>query len=387
LEGEEAIVNSKEKYQKLLVGPIERFDQMNDMFRRARYDPEWIERAQAFYGPSQVQDKAGYTHEDQALQNASWYVERYFAMGIRGSNHQGLYAWEYPDPERDRMPPDLKIDASDPAEASRKVKKAARFFGASLVGICELDRRWVYSHVSNDLTREHTPMEIPEEYRYAIAMTIEMDYPLIRTSPTGGAAAATGLGYSKMAFVAGLLAQFIRGLGYKAIPSGNDTALSIPIAIEAGLGELGRNGLLITEKFGPRVRLCKIFTDLPLVPDEPRFFGVDDFCRQCMKCAKDCPSRAISFGEKTTEVPTLSNNPGVLKWPINAEQCYKYWIANRLDCANCIRVCNFNKEPGWLHDLVRVFIKNAPWLNPLFVWLDDVFGYGKQLDPATIWDG
>jgi reductive dehalogenase len=307
-------------------------------------------------------------------------------MGIRGSNHEGLYAWESPDPEGTGLPPGLKIDASDPAEVSRKVKRAARFFGASLVGICELDRRWVYSHVSNDLTREHLPMEIPEEYRYAIAMAIEMDYRLVQTSPTGGAAAATGLGYSKMAFVAGLLAQFIRGLGYKAIPCGNDTALSIPIAVEAGLGELGRNGLLITESFGPRVRLCKIFTDLPLVPDEPHFFGVEDFCRRCMKCAQDCPSRAISFGEKTTQVPTVSNNPGVLKWPIDAEQCYKYWLANGLDCANCIRVCPFNKGEGWLHDLARAAIKNAPWLNPLFVWLDDVLGYGKQLDPATIWE-
>lgn len=386
LTGEEDIVHDKEKYQKLLVGPIERFDQMNDMFRRARYDPEWIERAKPFYGPAQVQDKAGYTQEDYALQDGSWYVEHFFAMGIRGSNHQGLYAWESLDPEGTCLPPDLKIDASDPAEVTRKVKRAARFFGASLVGICELDRRWVYSHVSNDLTREHTPMEIPEEYRYAIAMAIEMDYRLIQTSPTGGAAGATGLGYSKMAFVAGLLAQFIRGLGYKAIPCGNDTALSIPIAIEAGLGELGRNGLLITEKFGPRVRLCKVFTDLPLVPDEPRFFGVDDFCRQCMRCAEDCPSQAISFGEKTTEVPNRSNNPGVLKWPVNVEQCFKYWIANRLDCANCIRVCPFNKEEGWLHDLARGAIKNASWLNPLFVWLDDVLGYGQQLDPATIWD-
>ncbi len=380
-------MNDKEKYQRLLVGPIERFDQRNDMFRRTRYDPRWIERAETFYGPIQVQDKPGYTPEDYAIGDASWYVEDFFAMGCLGSNHQGLYAWECPDPESAHMPPDLKIDASDPAEVSRKIKRAARFFGASLVGICELDRRWLYSFVSNDITGEHTPLEIPEEYRYAIAMAIEMDHTLMQTSPTGGAAAATGLGYSRMAFVAGLLARFIRNLGYQAIPCGNDTALSIPIAIEAGLGELGRNGLLITEKFGPRVRLCKVFTDLPLVPDEPRFFGVEDFCRNCMKCAKDCPSQAISFGEKTTEVPTMSNNPGVLKWPINAEQCFKYWVANRLDCANCIRVCPFNKEEGWLHDLVRVGVKHASWLNRLFVWLDDVLGYGKQLDPATIWDG
>ncbi len=379
-------MNDREKYQKLLVGPIERFDQRNDMFRRSRYDPEWIERAEPFYGTFQVRDKAGYSHEHYALSNASWYVENTCAMGCAGSNHPGLYTWEHPDPENSQMPPGLKIDTSDPVEVSRKIKRAACFLGASLVGVCELDRRWFYSYVSNDVTREQFPLEIPDDYRYAIAIAIEMDYAFMQTSPTGGAAAATGLGYSKMAFVAGLLAQFIRNLGYKAIPCGNDTALSVPVAIEAGLGELGRNGLLITEKFGPRVRLCKVFTDLPLMPDEPHFFGVDEFCRTCMKCATDCPSRAISFEEKTTEALNISNNPGVLKWPVNAEQCFKYWISNRLDCANCIRVCPYNQPAGWHHDMVRGFIKNVPLLNPLFVWFDDVLGYGEQLDPATIWD-
>jgi epoxyqueuosine reductase len=378
-------VKDKERYQQLLIGPIKRFDQRNDMFRRSRYDPEWIERAGTFYGPAQVRDKAGYTQEDYALRDAAWYVEDFFAMGTLGSGHTGLYAWENLDPEGTGTPPDLKIDASDPAEVASRVKRAARLFGASLVGICELDRQWLYSHVSNDLTGEYTPLEIPEAYRYAIAMAIEMNYGLIQTTPTAGASAATGLGYSKMAFVAGLLAQFIRKLGYKAIPCGNDTALSIPIAIEAGLGELGRNGLLITEKFGPRVRLCKVFTDLPIVPDEPHFFGVTEFCRSCMKCAEHCPSRAISFEERTTEAPTVSSNPGVLKWPINPEQCLKFWVANHTDCANCIRVCPYNQQEGWHHDLVRATIKNGPWLSPLFLWLADVLGYGKQLDPVTIW--
>ena len=379
-------MNNKERYRELLVGPIERFDQHNDMFRRSRYDPEWVERASAFYGPAQVRDKAGYTQEYYALQNAAWYVEDFFAMGTLGSNHRGLYAWESLNPEGTGIPAGLRIDTSDPATLSRKIKKAARFFGASLVGICDLDRRWVYSRVSNDVTGEHLPMEVPEKYRYAIAIAIEMDYAFLKTTPAGGGAAATGLGYSKMAFVAGLLAQFIRGLGYEAIPCGNDTALSIPIAIEAGMGELGRNGLLITEKFGPRVRLCKVFTDLPLAPDEPRFFGVEEFCRTCMKCAALCPSRAISFDERTTEAPTISNNPGVLKWPINPEQCFKFWVSNRTDCATCIRVCPFNQEKGWHHDLVRAAIKNVPALNPLFLRIDGILGYGRQSDPATIWE-
>ena len=380
-------MGAQEEYQKLLVGPIERFDQRNEMFRRARYDPEWIERAHPFYGADPVRDKPGYTRGYHALTDASWYVEDRFAMGQRGSNLEGLYAWASLDPETADLSHPAQVDTSTPAQVSREVKKVARFFGASQVGICELDERWLYSDVSNDVTGEHMPLDIPDGYRYAIAIAVEMDYSFIQTSPTCGASAATGLGYSKMAFVAGLLAQFIRALGYKAIPCGNDTALSIPIAIEAGLGELGRNGLLITEKYGPRVRLCKVFTDMPLIPDKPYFFGVDAFCRECMMCAQDCPSKAISFAEKTTEAPNRSNNPGVLKWPVNAEQCFKYWIANRTDCANCIRVCPFNTEEGWHHDLVRVFIRDVPQINPLFVWLSGVLGYDKQLDPETIWEG
>jgi epoxyqueuosine reductase len=380
------MTSEKKKYQELLVGPIHRFDQRNDMFRRAKYEPEWIEHAKALDGPGRVQDKPGYTQEYFALTDASWYLEHHFARGNSGSNHKGLYSWTSLDPEQVNVCHGAEIDTSDPAMTSKMIKGAARFFGASLVGICKLDERWLYSRVSNDLTGEHTSLQIPGEYRYAIAMAIEMDYSFMRTSPTAGAAAATGLGYSKMAFVAGLLAQFIRGLGYKAIPCGNDTALSIPIAVEAGLGELGRNGLLITDEFGPRVRLCKVFTNLSLIPDQPRFLGVDDFCRTCMTCANDCPSRAISFEEKTTKPLNVSNNPGVLKWPVNAEQCYKYWIANRRDCANCIRVCPFNKTQGWQHDLVRRFIKNVPQINPIIIWLDRILGYDKQLAPEMAWE-
>ncbi len=77
-----------------------------------------------------------------------------------------------------------------------------------------------------------------------------MDYEVVRSSPSQIGATAGGIGYSKMAFTAGLRAQFIRNLGYKAISSGNDTACSVPIAIDAGLGELSRMGFLITPEFG-----------------------------------------------------------------------------------------------------------------------------------------
>jgi hypothetical protein len=88
------MANSRDRYEKLLVGTIDRFDQRQDMFRRSRYDPEWVERSKAFYGRDRTRDRPGYTQEYHALVDASWYVEDFFAMGTKGSNHRGLYAWE-----------------------------------------------------------------------------------------------------------------------------------------------------------------------------------------------------------------------------------------------------------------------------------------------------
>jgi reductive dehalogenase len=374
-------MNHWEKYQEKLVGPIQRFNQRNDVFRRTDWDPNFIALKKRFRDREGRPNRPGHSQMDYAFADAAWYLEDHFALGNAGSNQEGLYAWDGLDgPKMDNPKVDL-----NPMEAAKIIKKTARFFGASLVGVTELNRLWLYSHVVDDLTGEITELNIPDGYRYAVVMAVEMAHDYIQTSPANGSSAATGLGYSKMAFIAGLLSKFIRGLGYGAIPCGNDTALSIPLAIEAGLGELGRHGILITEKFGPRVRLCKVFTDLPLEPDEPHFFGVERFCEVCKKCADLCLSKAIPFGDQTTEALTLSNNSGVKKWMINPEQCYRFWAANRADCSTCIRVCPFNQKPGWHHDLVRFFVKRVPLLNPFFLWIHDVLGYADPKDPESMW--
>lgn len=268
---------------------------------------------------------------------------------------------------------------------SHRVKKVAKLLGADMVGICELDSRWIYSHWYNLHTRENGPLEIPEQCNYAIAIAVEMDYEMFRTSPTEIEGAATGLGYSRMAFVAGSLAHFIRDLGYTAIASGNDTGLSIPIAIDAGLGELGRHGILITPKFGPRVRICKVITDLPLVPDHPIEFGAVEFCEICGICAEKCPGQAIQYGERTTNALNISNNPGVLKWPVDAEKCFKFWSKNHTCCGNCIRVCPFNKPDTLFHRMVKWQVKNFPQLDRFYKWTDSLCGYGKQIKAEDWW--
>jgi epoxyqueuosine reductase len=369
-----------------VVGKAESFDQKNEMFCRPLWDPEMLKLGKKFYMTEvPPKDKQGFRLTDQALVNASWHLENSFAQGVAGGR-MGMYAWEWDRIfEFPRVPPGLKIDTGDPAGVTRNLKKAATFFGAALVGVCQLDRRWVYSSVYPLSEQKSLPNALSDEYKYAIALAFEMDYNAIRCSPTSPASAATGLGYSKMAFIAGLLAQYIRGLGYKAIACGNDTACSIPIAIDAGLGELARNGLLITPTYGPRVRLAKVFTDLPLIPDKPIEFGVWDFCMTCEKCAQKCPSQSIMHGQPTEKPNNISNREGLLRWPINAETCLAFWAANGTDCSNCIRTCPFNKPAGRLHDSVRWGIKNLPFLNSLFLWGDELLGYGSKGSPDSFW--
>ena len=311
---------------------LRRFDSKNIIFGRVMWDSSWK-------GYKQMYDekvlrmikerKSGYSRVDFALAYASWTVHDTF---------EGGFSWKKIKLNRTPVVTvgiDLtktKYEVADPHRMSILVKRAAKLFGASLVGVCKLERDWVYVDV-----------DVPDRFENVVVMAVEMDADGIATSPGVPAAAATGIGYSKMAFVLAGVGEFIRNLGYEAIQCGNDTALSIPLAIDAGLGELGRNGLLITPQYGPRVRLCKILTDLPLEPDKPIELGVKEFCKECKLCAEHCEARAISMDDEPSfEVTCDSNNPGALKWYVNVERCYLYWCENSIDCSTCIKVCPYN---------------------------------------------
>ncbi|OPZ79701.1 MAG: 3-chloro-4-hydroxyphenylacetate reductive dehalogenase precursor [Actinobacteria bacterium ADurb.Bin444] len=364
--------------------PDYRFDQKNEVFKRAAWDEALRPLAQRFYTDIVYQERAGYRQEDYALRNASWHLEWGSGFGNSRSN-SGLYSWDEVSPKlRPYLDRATRIQG-DPLRLTRLVKEGARFLGADLVGVASVHPHWVYSHEYDLIAREHRPLELPEGCHRAVVVALAMDYEAMRSSPTALAGAATGLGYSRMAYVAHLLAVFIRGLGYKALPSGNDTALSVPLAMAAGLGEAGRMGLLITERFGPRVRLCKVFTDMPLVADSFRPFGVWEFCRTCKTCAHHCPSRAIADGEPTPAGPNVSSHSGIRKWYVNGEKCFEYWAQNRQDCAVCIRVCPFNKAPGLLHDLVRTTVKHTSKFNPFFVRMDRAMGYDRMIPASVYW--
>lgn len=68
------------------------------------------------------------------------------------------------------------------------------------------------------------------------------------------------------------LASYIRVLGYPAdIHSHSEGAVLFPnpMAVDTGLGEVGRNGMLMTKEYGPAVRITIVSTTLPMVVDKP----------------------------------------------------------------------------------------------------------------------
>ena len=296
-------------------------DESADYFGKGMYDE--IEKFLA-------EDRKGYSRLDHAKVMGAWTAYDYF---------DAAFSWEeLTDANSVMNKPVLeKYSVTDRGEMSEKLKETAKFYGASLVGIARLDQRWIYSRKRNG-----EKIEIPHDYKFAVVMAITMDPVAISASPTFKACAETAIAYSRMAFCVACTAEYIRSLGYRAIPMGNDTALSIPLAIDAGLGQLGRNGLLITEKYGSCVRLCKIFTDLPLSPDEVIKPGLAEFCKKCNKCSEACNAGAIrSDMEPSYEISCPSNNAGIMRWAVDQDKCYKFWIKNGGDCSNCIAVCPF----------------------------------------------
>lgn len=257
-----------------------------------------------------------------------------------------------------------------PEEITPRIKGFARYLGADLVGTTRLNPAYVYSHIGRSPGAWGAPVEL--DHTYAIAIAVEMDHDMVRHGPDGAVTTETTLQYFEVGKVAMILARYINLLGYEARAhvDGNYRVLCGPIAVDAGLGELGRLGLLMTPEFGPRVRLSVVTTDLPLLQDDPVYFGAQHFCTICKKCATCCPSAAIESGDKSV-------HNGVEKWQTDQEACYRFWRQNGSDCGVCLKVCPYSHPGSPLHNLVRWAIRRNSLARHLALRADDFF-YGRR---------
>ncbi len=371
-----------------VTADFERFNQKYDMFNRAVWDDEVrSERANKFFESyftdlAQFRKVEGFQHRDYALRNAAWYIADFTSdlLEMSGDRKEGFLD-SY---TMFREGATRKTDAS-PDVNSVELKRAGRFLGADAIGICEFDERWIYTHNYSRQKLMAKPMDLPDDLTHAVVIVNEMDQETIETVPSALSGAATGQGYSRDIIAVLSITQYIRNLGFRAVASLNDTALSIPLALQAGLGQYGRHGLLITPEFGPRVRIAKIFTDLPLVADEPIDFGVTETCNMCQRCSTACPVKAISFAEPNFDTHDgISHLKGVKKWTINAKQCFKFWANQGTDCSICIRVCPYNRDfSRVINRLLRWMLGNR-WRR-LGLWLDRKLKHGERKTAGWWW--
>jgi len=261
----------------------------------------------------------------------------------------------------------------DPKVASADLKQRLFDMGAVEVGITRLNPMFVYSHVGRGPEEWGSP--IVNNHRYAVVFLLEMDYFSVESAPDLPITEEAVRRYRQAADISVELARQIRATGYPArahISDSNYQIMLPPVGQDAGLGEVGRCGYLISPKYGPRTRLGAVTTDLPLIPDQPISFGVQDFCDKCVKCADNCPSSAIPKNG-------VSTVRGIGKWPLNVERCLHYWRLIGTDCGLCMKVCPYSHPSTLVHNIVRFAIRRSAVARTLSVWGDDLI-YGRKTD-------
>jgi len=227
--------------------------------------------------------------------------------------------------------------------------------------------------------RERYGKMIKNDHQYAIVCTVEMDHTMMASAPAAPTVMESAQQYLSSGIIAVQIAEFIRNLGYSARAhiDANYELICPIVARDAGLGEIGRMGLLMTTRHGPRVRIAVVTTDLPMEIDKPSHEPyILDFCTRCKKCAEACPAQAISFDNRAPV-------EGVMRWKINAEACYTYWTKTGTDCGRCVIVCPFSHPDTLLHLLVRKGVRNSVLFSKLAIHLDHLI-YGKKPEPKKV---
>lgn len=179
-------------------------------------------------------------------------------------------------------------------------------------------------------------------YTNAIVITMEMKAESISTAPSPRAIKEIFRTYYELGKAVNLIADYLREKGYNAMAGpaiGGDVSY-VPLARDAGLGVIGKHGLLISDKsYGPSLRIAAIYTDIENLPFSKENFHmwVQDFCEKCNKCVKACPARAIYEHAQ----PVGDDIQG--SRCIDHSKCGKPF-AKDYGCTVCVKSCTFFKQ-------------------------------------------
>ncbi|MGB1214055.1 MAG: reductive dehalogenase [Pikeienuella sp.] len=260
---------------------------------------------------------------------------------------------------------------------AQNIKAALYFLGADAVGISRCPDWAYYSH---DAAGE--PLDA--YHKNAISVIIDQGHETMEGASGDDwvACAQSMRAYLRFSLLGGIIAQQIRNLGYSARSHSvmDGEVLQPPLLLLSGLGEVSRIGEVILNPFlGPRLKSGAITTNMPLTHDKPIDFGMQNFCESCNKCARECPSGAITAGPKK-----MFN--GYEIWKSDSQRCtqYRITVPGGAMCGRCMKTCPWNLEGLFAEKPFRWAAMNMPWAAKHLAALDDKVGNGS-LNTAKKW--
>ncbi|WP_127112782.1 reductive dehalogenase [Shimia sediminis] len=272
-------------------------------------------------------------------------------------------------------------EVDKPCDAERNaanIKAATYFLGVDAVGLSRCPSWTWYSH---DATGD--PIDPPHDQ--AVSMIVDQGYETMEGASGDDwiSVAQSMRAYLRFSLLGGIIAQQIRNLGYKAKAHSvmDGEVLQPPLLLLSGLGEVSRIGEVILNPYlGPRLKSGVVTTDMPMAHDKPIDFGLQNFCENCNKCARECPSGAITAG------PKLMFN-GYEIWKSDSQKCATYRITTQggAMCGRCMKTCPWNLEGLFKEAPFRWAASNIPAAAPALAKLDDMVGNGGLNDIKKWW--
>jgi len=227
------------------------------------------------------------------------------------------------------------------------MKELAGELGASDIGFTVVDPSYIFA-------------DKRIIYPNAVVLVMEMNPTIINTAPSKGAEKEIFRTYYELCFMANRIKDFLNDRGYNAEagPSLGGEVNYPLLAQKAGLGFIGKHGLLITPALGPSLRLAAVYTDIENLPiaESNDHVWIRDFCETCNQCVKKCPGNAIYKNTKIFEDGS--------KQCIDYKKCAVPFSRNR-GCTVCVKECTFFK--GDYEIIKQSFLKQKDRLDTEFM--------------------
>jgi len=265
---------------------------------------------------------------------------------------------------------DIHPSTLDAQRNADNIKAALYYLGVDAVGLSACPDYAYYSH-------DAAGQAITPYHSNAISMIIDQGHETMEGASGDDwiACAQSMRAYLRFSLLGGVLAQHLRNLGYTARVHSvmDDEVLHPPLLLLSGLGEVSRIGEVILNPFlGPRLKSGVVTTNMPMTHDKPIDFGLQKFCEACNKCARECPSGAITAG------PKLMFN-GYEIWKSDSQKCTTYRVSqkNGAMCGRCMKTCPWNLEGLFAEAPFRKLAMTAPGAAKALAKLDDMVGNGE----------